>query len=412
MNNPVRKVWLCWVFALGLSLNLNAADKVFDLSKLDFKGSPWNMDELSQTPKFSMEDAGDSLKAVIFEAMDYRGKKKEVFAYYSTPGILKGDPSLDKNLPAVVCAHGGSGRAFDEWVILWASRGYAAICVDQRGFGAGRVPLENGFKEVDNPPKSYYFKANEDQSEDWFYQAIGDVVMSHSLIRSFPEVDAERTALVGISWGGIITTLVAGLDDRFKVASPVYGSGYLYATGTAAVSLEISSEFTQQRWYTQYDPALYISNAKMPMLFVNGTNDAHFFNYQWQTTVDMVKNVTRSVRHQMKHSHYAGWAPEEIYDFVGKHLGVEGEFYVPEFLDVKNKKGIISCTIKDAMPGYKAYLVYSKDDNYSDNDKWEKLEIAVSDNKIAATVEADYLQWFITIEQTDESNFSTDIFFR
>lgn len=409
MNKKIRMALLACIVCLVCSLNATAGEK------LEFKNgelnNPWNMEELKKTPKYTMEEAKDGVRAVVLEAMDYRGHRKQVFAYYSTPGILKGDPSLDKNLPAVVCAHGGGGRAFEEWVKIWAERGYAAICVDQRGYGANKVPLEFGFTEG-GTRSTPYFTAHEDRNEDWFYQAIGDVVCSHSLILSRPEVDPTRSAIVGISWGGIITTLVAGLDDRFKVASPVYGCGFLYDTGSMAPQIDEKSVLTQTRWRTEYDPALYVCNAKIPVLFVNGTNDTHFYTDQWQATTDLAKNVSRSMRFEMKHGHGPGWTPKEIYSFVGKHLGMDEGYSAPKFTKIKNKNGQISCTVKGAMPGYRAYLIYTTGDDYSHKDKWVKTEVPVLDDVVVADVESDYMQWFIAVEYPDEANFSSEIFFR
>src|SRR5437588_585808 len=62
-------------------------------------------------------------------------------------------------------------------------------------------------------------------AEQWPYHAVAAVVRAHSLVRSFPEVDADRTAVTGISWGGYLTCIVAGIDPRFKAAVPVYGCG-------------------------------------------------------------------------------------------------------------------------------------------------------------------------------------------
>ena len=71
------------------------------------------------------------------------------------------------------------------------------------------------FGSIDKPP-----------TEQWSYHAVAAAIRGHSLIRSFPEVDAQRTAVTGISWGGYLTCIVAGLDSRFKAAVPVYGCGF------------------------------------------------------------------------------------------------------------------------------------------------------------------------------------------
>ena len=62
----------------------------------------------------------------------------------------------------------------------------------------------------------------------WTYHAVAAVIRGHSLLLAQKEVDPQRIGLTGISWGGYLTCIVAGLDDRLKVAVPVYGCGFLH----------------------------------------------------------------------------------------------------------------------------------------------------------------------------------------
>lgn len=146
----------------------------------------------------------------------------------------------------MVLIHGGGGTAFAEWAWLWARRGYAAIAMDLGGckpidpvYDANGVPvlnqtakadtrtrLPNGGPNQGHPEK--FDSIGGDISDDWPYHAAASVIRAHSLLRSFPEVIADRTAVTGISWGGYTTCLVASLDDRFKAAVPVYGCGFLH----------------------------------------------------------------------------------------------------------------------------------------------------------------------------------------
>ena len=102
------------------------------------------------------------------------------------------------------------------------------------------------------------------------FQAVADVILAHNLIRSFPEVDSNRTALTGISWGGIISCTVAGLDERFKVVVPVYGCGYFPTSVFIAQQLNALNPTDIHVWLKQYDPSHYVGKARMPILFVNG----------------------------------------------------------------------------------------------------------------------------------------------
>ena len=47
------------------------------------------------------------------------------------------------------------------------------------------------------------------------------------MLAAHPAVDAGRIGLTGISWGGYMTCVVAGVDPRYRFAVPVYGCGFL-----------------------------------------------------------------------------------------------------------------------------------------------------------------------------------------
>ncbi len=376
--------------------------------------TPWNMESLCRTPSYEMGEPHNGVVEIVYRAMDYRGRSKEVFAYYSTPGILSGDRTLDHDLPAVVCVHGGGGEAFEAWVKIWAKRGYAAISMDQRGYGAGGArrgePLKYGFKEGVGR-STPFFVGYEDQHDDWFYQAVGDVVTAHSLIRSFEEIDAQRTAIVGISWGGIITTLVSGLDDRFSVAVPVYGCGYLYEAGSMSPQIAEASDIVQRRWRELYDPSLYVRRSKIPMLFVNGTNDRHFHTNQWQKSVDLAHNAQQSMRYKMVHGHNAGWRPEEIYEFVDKYLKCDSDIKIPNFSKLRLKDGRFTCRVKGLSVGSKIYVISTSSSLTTEKAKWQKREVKCIDGEVEGVIESGCRQFFVSAELPSGANYSSSIMF-
>ena len=51
---------------------------------------------------------------------------------------------------------------------------------------------------------------------------VANMVLAHSLLRSFPEVDAARTVYMGLSWGSWYGSCVTAVDDRFKGACMIY----------------------------------------------------------------------------------------------------------------------------------------------------------------------------------------------
>jgi cephalosporin-C deacetylase-like acetyl esterase len=87
---------------------------------------------------------------------------------------------------------------------------------------------------------------------------VANVILAHSLIRSFDEVDAGRTAVTGTSWGGYLTCIVAGLDNRFKAAVPVYGCGFLNENSVWLRRFAKMTLVQKDRWVRLWDPSMYI----------------------------------------------------------------------------------------------------------------------------------------------------------
>ena len=166
-------------------------------------------------------DIGD-IKAVFYKTLPFKGKETCAFAYI-------GIPKSDKPVPAMVLVHGGGGKAFYEWVKLWNDRGYAAISMSLEGHMPDSAGNGKHIHEYSGPKRVGRFDdVDLPLEEQWMYHAVSDIILGHSLLASFPEIDANRIGITGISWGGILSSLVSGIDSRLKCAMPVYGAGYLY----------------------------------------------------------------------------------------------------------------------------------------------------------------------------------------
>jgi len=258
------------------------------------------------------KDQGD-IKALFYKSLPYKGKETRVFAYI-------GIPESDQPLPAMVLVHGGGGTAFHEWVKLWNDRGYAAIAMSLEG----HMPDVNGEgknrHEYSGPRRVGRFDDIEYLlKEQWMYHAVSDIILCHSLLASLPAVDANRIGITGISWGGILSSLVSGIDKRLKCAMPVYGSGYLYESiGHFGNHGDSSPEFIEKKKY--WDPANQFKNSDIPTLWVNGDSDGHFSinitSLSYELTED---HAYLSTHPSMRHGHLRGWDPEivpEIYAFA------------------------------------------------------------------------------------------------
>jgi dienelactone hydrolase len=350
--------------------------------KAQIKGTLWDVKGIHDVPKYKVMST-DSAIGLIYQGLPYKGQPQNVYAYYATPGTLSGDRSKDRNLPVVVLVHGGGGMAFKEWAIMWAKKGYAAISMDTRGNGPGKKHIDGGFDEPNS--LTPYFTITPKLDEQWMFQAVADVILANNLVRSFPEVDVKRTALTGISWGGIITCLLAGVDDRYKVAVPVYGCGYLLQNSSMRAELLKLNDKDRQTWVNEYDPSNYIGKTKMPMLFLDGSNDPHFYLDSYTKTYRLVKDKNISIKIGLKHSHHYGWANDEIYYYINSYLNKTTPLNKIE-MPVKDGEGA-SAKIEIHAPVAKAYFNFTRDTTHVlMNRKWESAEVQINNGRITTAI--------------------------
>jgi dienelactone hydrolase len=298
---------------------------------------PWDLAALSQPPAFEWLDETSPVRSLLYAGEPFEGHATRVFAYYATPATIGGGGDAGQAAatttkgpwPGIVLVHGGGGTAFAEWVTLWSKRGYAAIAMDLAGSrpdpaGTKRnavVRLPHGGPGQEHKDK-FDTIGTPETSDDWPYHAVANVILAHSLLRSLPGVDASRTALTGISWGGYTTCLVASLDNRFRAAVPVYGCGHLRDNSCWLGDFARIGPEQSALWSQRYDPASYLPACRVPIFFVNGTNDfAYPLDSHMKSHAD-VEHAAKNVRIQvnMPHGHEAGWAPPEIAAFVDAAL--------------------------------------------------------------------------------------------
>ncbi len=216
----------------------------------------------------------------------------------------------------MVLVHGGGGRAFPEWVAKWANAGYAAMAMDLAGKDGAGQRLEDGGPDQSNENKIMHFNAS-DPKKSWSYHAVASVILAHSLVRTMPAVEADQTFVTGISWGGYLTCMVAGLDNRFKGAVPVYGCGFLGESDIFKNQLGRLDPATRKVWLDLYDPSVYLPFASMPVMFLNGNKDKHYNVVPYDKTYRLVPETQRflCIRPDMRHGHPPGWEPMEIKRF-------------------------------------------------------------------------------------------------
>ncbi|MFT4554937.1 MAG: alpha/beta hydrolase family protein [Planctomycetales bacterium] len=389
----------------------------------------WPLEKLTSPPAMKWLDDSSPIRSLTYENEKFKGQTTDVFAFYATPGTISGDTSKDKNLPAVVLIHGGGGTAFAQWTWLWAKRGYAAIAMDLSGrrppapkFDPATGELISGFSrsgdrtrlEYGGPEHGHVEKfsnVGDDPTDDWQHHSVPAVIRAHSLIRSFKEVDAERTAVTGISWGGYMTCLVASVDHRFKAAVPVYGCGFLYdGESVQRPAIDKLSPEKRSLWIKTYDPSAWLPKCRVPILFVNGTNDIHYPLVSYSRSYGLVKGPKQiRIEVKMRHGHQPGWAPNEIGRFIDHHLlGTEP---LPQLGKPQISDGKATVGVEASLELKKAQLHYTTDDGRLADRNWTSVPATLDGKTISATVPDTATIWLLSVTDTRDAMVSTDVVF-
>ena len=227
---------------------------------------------LWQTPAAERYEALDRNEVKAYFIDSVAGTK--VFCYV---GIPEG-ASEENKAPGMVLVHGATGTAFYDWVETWVARGYAAIAMDTEGrmptpatslYNAD-YPYQTSVK-AHGPVNASFGDSAKPVKEQWVYHALASVVASGSFLAGFEEVDAERVGVTGVSYGGFLTCLAVGYDDRFAFGVPVYG-----CLSNASSSAEFGIYINRNPGAELWDGLGPLQENRTPMLFVNSDTDGHF----------------------------------------------------------------------------------------------------------------------------------------
>jgi len=249
------------------------------------------------------------LQAIYFDALDYEGNPTRVFAWLGIPQERKG------KVPGIVLLHGGGGTAFRQWVEKWNERGFAAIAIALEGQIDQRTDKRKWKKHAWPGPSrpGHYRDFAKPLGDQWMYHAVADTILANSLLRSLVEVNAEQIGVMGVSWGGVITSTVMGIDARFAFAIPTYGCGRM-----ADVDNHWGAALGENTLYREvWDPVHYLPRAKMPALWFSWPQDHHFpLDAQAASYRAMSGDYMVSLLPGMKHSTPASWNPPDSYAFA------------------------------------------------------------------------------------------------
>ncbi|WP_017605292.1 S9 family peptidase [Nocardiopsis alkaliphila] len=179
--------------------------------------------------------------------------------------VLPEEASADSPAPLMLWVHGGPYMSFNGWSWRWnpwllAARGYAVLLPDPAlSTGYGQDMLRRAWGE-------------------WGPRTHADVMAITDAAEAREDIDAERTAMMGGSFGGYMANWIAGHTDRFKAivshASLWQLDAFNGATDYPPVwESEFGAPLARPERYELNSPHLHADKIRTPMLVIHGDKD-------------------------------------------------------------------------------------------------------------------------------------------
>ena len=369
----------------------------------EFKQEPpekyWDVPGLlTEIPKYKKSPYPDSdakgLQAVLIRGYKRRPGQKNInssspdplstrtrgdfFAYIGFPD----SPAPKGGFPGIVLIHGGGGTAFARYTRRWIRKGYAVIALDwYNSRPTYKDAAQSKIKENVPLPggKIQDHVAN-----------VANMILCHSLLRSLPNVNPDKTAFVGLSWGSWYGAMVASIDNRFQGGVEIY-CGDVKRDKDAFKNETL--RFTNGRFHHAI---------KIPLYWIVSTIDQ---NMTLSTINEAFKECptlyNKTIVNDLPHSHIG-------FDFdacfrMASHF-TRKQPSLPKLGKITQKGNVVSAKILDPGKGI-TYAVL----NYTDTDKevryherkWKSVPAEINGDTISATVPAKAHHYYLSAYEKD-----------
>ena len=374
---------MLWAIALvGASLSWGGTEDVASFD--DDPAKYWNLDELSKTPSYRVSPHEESdwkgLQALLVKGKGPKGAEAEFFAYYGRPE----GPVPEGGFPGVVLVHGGGGTAYPNYTEEWVKEGFAVLALDWYNQRPAMGLTNASPTEVSVPRVPLAGGRRQDHVAN-----VANMVLAHSLLRSFPEVNRDRTVFVGLSWGSWYGAIVAAVDDRFKGCVEIYcGDKDVGRAGGRAL---INGRF--------------LHAAKVPMWWAVSTNDKNVTPYTSQAGWDACAKFSgATIVNRLPHSH-VGFTFPSVKRMAKHFAGLAKP--LPRLVDAKVEGDCATARIADPGDGVvRATLNYTlSSDPKTDLRRWESVPAEICGETVRATLPAGTVQCYLSAYEAGTSRF-------
>jgi len=168
-------------------------------------------------------------------------------------------------VPLVLWIHGGPLGSWNEWLWRWnpwvlAARGYAVLLPDPAlSTGYGQAFIQRGWGR-------------------WGAEPFTDLMAAVDAAVARPDIDPERTAAMGGSFGGYMANWVAGHTHRFRAIvthASLWALDQFHGTTDEGQwwECEFGNPYEDPRRYEENSPHRHIARITTPVLVIHGELD-------------------------------------------------------------------------------------------------------------------------------------------
>jgi dipeptidyl aminopeptidase/acylaminoacyl peptidase len=179
--------------------------------------------------------------------------------------VLPETASAASPAPLLLWVHGGPMSSWNSWSWRWnpwlmAARGYAVLLPDPA--------LSTGYGQ------EFIARAH----HAWGARPMADIMAATDATLARPDVDADRVAMMGGSYGGYMANWMAGHTDRFQAIvshAGLWALDQMFGTMDHPMFLrpQFGDPLTSPEMYQENSPHLHIDKIRTPMLVIHGDKD-------------------------------------------------------------------------------------------------------------------------------------------
>jgi len=180
-----------------------------------------------------------------------------------------------KPYPCVIVMHGygGDKNGLQMLAPIFALRGIATFAIDAEYHGERKL----SGADILSP---YLYR-----NRDAFIQTVVDLRRGIDFLQSRQEIDGKRIGYIGLSMGGILGGILAGVDERVQAPILIVAGGdwgYLFSTSQHPNAVQMRERYPElfkdrrqlNNLLAPIDPVSFAGRiAPRPLLMINGNND-------------------------------------------------------------------------------------------------------------------------------------------